>query len=310
MDIQDVARAGQLASALEVSGYPKPGNVHRTRNLKESTFEQFIASSVAIGPVLLEVAERGFKAKKRKTGLEQIGLGDAIKYAIEDTMKWQRNGNTNLGVVMLLVPLAAAAGLTLAKDGKVEIKNLRRNLSRILKATTCKDAVNVFEAIVIADPAGLGKVTHLDVNDRRSLQKIREEGISLYDVMEMSSSWDNISKELVTGMRITFTFGYPHVRRIYEETNDMNVTTVGTFLEILSKYPDTLVGRTHGKRTADEVTRKARVIVNRGGMLTSIGESLVARLDTDLRSRNINPGTTADLTASSLMLAIIAGLRP
>ncbi|GAI37651.1 unnamed protein product, partial [marine sediment metagenome] len=39
MDIEDIARAAQLASALEVSGYPKPGNVHRTADLKGMTFE-------------------------------------------------------------------------------------------------------------------------------------------------------------------------------------------------------------------------------------------------------------------------------
>ena len=31
MKAEEIAKIAQIASALEVSGYPKPGNVHRTR---------------------------------------------------------------------------------------------------------------------------------------------------------------------------------------------------------------------------------------------------------------------------------------
>lgn len=310
MDTRDIARAAQLASALEVSGYPKPGNVHRTADLEEATFEQFIASSVAIGPVLLEAAERGFKAGKGEIELSQINVGDAIRRSIEDTMRWQRNENTNLGIVMLLIPLTGAAGMTLAKDGKIEVKKLRENLSKILRTTTPEDALNVYEAILIAKPGGLGDVAELDVKDERSKNRIREERISLYEIMKISSKWDNISKEWATDMRITFEFGYPLIKKLYARTKNMNTTTVQAFLEILSRYPDTFVQRTHGRKVAEQVSERARAIIGKGGMLTAEGRKLVARFDEELRGRDINPGTTADLTASSLMLAILDGLRP
>jgi len=310
MDVQDIARAAQLASALEVSGYPKPGNVHRAADLEEATFEQFIASSVAIGPILLEVAERGFKAGKGQIGIPEIAIGRAIKDAIKDTMRWQRDENTNLGIVMLLMPLTAAAGFTLTKEGKIDMKKLRKNLSRILKSTTPQDAVDVYDAISIAKPGGLGEVAELDVKDERSKKRILDEGISLYEVMKISSKWDNISKEWVTGMRITFEFGYPLVKRLHSKTKNMNATTVQTFLEILARYPDTFVQRAHGRKIAEAVSEEAKAIVEKGGMLTGTGRALVAKFDGELRKKNINPGTTADLTASSLMLAIIDGLRP
>jgi triphosphoribosyl-dephospho-CoA synthase len=310
MDIRDVARAAQLASALEVSGYPKPGNVHRAADLEEATFEQFIASSIAIGPVLLGMAERGFKAGEGKIEPSNMGVGEAIKRAIEDTMRWQSNENTNLGIVMLLVPLTAAAGMTLAKEGKMDVKKLRGNLSKVLKSTTPEDAVNVYDAILIAKPGGLGAVVELDVKDERSRKRIMEGGISLYEVMRASSKWDNISKEWATDMRITFEFGYPLVKKLYRRTKNMNTTTVQTFLEILSRYPDTFVQRIHGKKIAEAISEKTRVIVEKGGMLTSAGRALVTKFDRELRKKDINPGTTADLTASSLMLAILDGLRP
>lgn len=310
MDIEDIARAAQLASALEVSGYPKPGNVHRTADLKGMTFEHFIASSIAIGPVLLDVAKKGFRAGKGEIKTVGIGVGGAIKSAIGNTMKWQRDGNTNLGIVLLLTPLAAAAGMTLAKEGKIQMKKLRTNLSCVLKSTTPEDALNVYDAILIANPEGLGKVDELDLKNKASKKKIKEERISLYEIMAISSGWDNISKEWVTDMQITFEFGYPLVRKLYGRTKNMNTTTVQSFLEILSKYPDTYVRRIHGKKIAEKVSEKARAITEKGGMLTSAGRVLIKKFDEELRKKSINPGTTADLTSSSLMLAILDGLRP
>ena len=310
MDIEDIARAAQLASALEVSGYPKPGNVHRTSDLKESTFEHFIASSIAIGPVVLDVAKKGFRAGKGEVKTADIGVGGTIKSAIENTMKWQRDGNTNLGLVLLLTPLAAASGITLAKEGKIEMKKLRANLSSVLKSTTPEDALNVYDAILIANPEGLGGMGELDVKNEASKKKIKEERVSLYEIMNISSEWDNISREWVTDMRITFEFGYPLVKKLYERTKNMNTTTVQSFLELLSKYPDTFVQRIHGKKIAEEVSKRARTIIKKGGMLTSAGRALITKFDEELRKKRINPGTTADLTASSLMLAILDGLRP
>jgi len=310
MDIEDIARAAQLASALEVSGYPKPGNVHRTADLKESTFEHFIASAIAIGPIVLDVAKKGFRAGKGEVKTADIGVGGTIKSAIENTMKWQRDGNTNLGLVLLLTPLAAAAGITLAKEGKIEMKKLRANLSSVLKSTTPEDALNVYDAILIANPGGLGGMDKLDVKNKASKKKIKEERISLYEIMNLSSEWDNISREWVTDMQITFEFGYPLVKKLYGRTKNMNTTTVQSFLELLSKYPDTFVQRIHGKKIAERVSEKARAIIKEGGMLTSKGGALITKFDEELREKGINPGTTADLTASSLMLAILDGMRP
>ena len=310
MNLEDVVRAAQLASALEVSGYPKPGNVHRTADLPEATFEQFVASSIAIGPALSKVAENGFKAGKGRIESSEIGIGSAIKEAISDTTAWQGNENTNLGVVMLLIPLTAAAGWTLAKEGKIEMKKLRANLSMVLRSTTPKDALNLYEAISIAKPGGLGKVDRLDVTESDSKRKIKEERISLYEIMRVSSEWDNISREWATDMRITFEFGYPLVKRLHARTKNMNTTTVQTFLEILSKYPDTFVRRVHGEKIAREVSGGARVVIQKGGMLTAEGRRAIREFDRQLRRRGINPGTSADLTCSSLMLSILDGLRP
>ena len=305
-----MVRAAQLASALEVSGYPKPGNVHRTANLKGMTFEHFISSSIAIGPALFGAAERGFMAGEGKIDPSKIGVGRAIKRAIGDTMKWQTNGNTNLGTVLLLAPLTAAAGVALGKDGKLTMERLRKYLSIVLKSTTPKDALDVYGTILMAKPGGLGHVAELDVRDQKSAERIKKEGISLYEIMGISSERDNVAKEWVTDMQITFEFGYPLAKKLHTKSRDMNTTTVQLFLELLSRYPDTFIQRTHGKIVADKVSKKATMIVRMGGMLTAQGRKLVTKFDEELRKKVVNPGTTADLTASSLMLSILSGMRP
>ena len=112
----EVAAAGQLACLLEVSA-PKPGNVSPERHFHDTRYEDFLASAVAIGPALADAGESP--------------LGISIRRAVSETLRWTRS-NTNLGIVLLLMPLARAA---LRQGG-----SLRERLSRVLAETTLEDA--------------------------------------------------------------------------------------------------------------------------------------------------------------------------
>jgi triphosphoribosyl-dephospho-CoA synthase len=308
---EDLARMAQLASALEVCGHPKPGNVHRTSDFPDSTFEQFVASTIAIGPAMLLAARRGFSVGRGELSKGEVGLGGIMREAMGETRRWQRDGNTNLGTILLLVPLTSAAGWTLAEEGRVEGGSLRRRLSELLRATTPEDAVGLYQTVLLAEPAGLGRLEELDVNDPRSQEELRRRGISAYEVMRICSGWDDVAREWVTDYSITFEFGYPTLTRIYRETGSINTTTVQTFLELLAFRPDTFVARIRGKGKAEEASRRAREALEKGGMLTEEGRREVRRMDEEFRREDINPGTTADLTASSWMLALLLeGIRP
>ena len=52
MKPEEIAKMAQIASALEVSGYPKPGNVHRTRDFDDMEFEDFVISGIVIGDTI------------------------------------------------------------------------------------------------------------------------------------------------------------------------------------------------------------------------------------------------------------------
>jgi triphosphoribosyl-dephospho-CoA synthase len=120
----DVAALAQLACLLEVSA-PKPGNVSPGRHFADLRYEDFLTSAVAIGAPFMRVADRP--------------LGETIRDAIETTNGWTKT-NTNLGIVLLLAPLARAA----VRPGARE---LRSSLRSVLAETTVNDAREVYAAI-------------------------------------------------------------------------------------------------------------------------------------------------------------------
>jgi len=92
----------------------------------------------------------------------------------------------------------------------------------------------------------------------------------------------------------------------------VNVATVHTFLKILSEVTDTLIARKAGSTKAKMISKKAKQILDMGGLTTQKGRSLLQKLDKKLRDsrHQLNPGTTADLTAAALALTTLNGYRP
>jgi triphosphoribosyl-dephospho-CoA synthase len=296
MDPELIAKIAQIASVLEVSGHPKPGNVHRTQDFDDMVFEDFLISGVVIGDLMKKVAERGDRYR-RDDSLHEIRLGEIIKEAVLETDKWIGN-NTNLGIVLLLAPLCASAGMSR------NLNELRNNVGRIMEATTSQDAINFYDAINTADAGGMGEQEELDVADSEARDKIIKENINMYKVLQMSSKWDLLSYELTNRMPITFGIGFPTFRATKMEYG-INKATVQTFLTILSKKQDTLISRKYGDDMAKLVSADADSILQSGGILNPQGELLLREFDKQLLRNKLNPGTTADITAASIMVAYL-----
>lgn len=255
------------------------------------------------------LATKGVSAAQSQR-YEEVEIGKHMRLAVEETQKWQRGGNINLGTVLLLSPLSVSAGISLA-TGTVNAKRLRENLGYVLTNTTSQDAVELYEAIAAIKPGGLGHSPEFDVTDSRSTSDILERQITLLDLFKISSDWDDVSREWVTDFEITFGIGYPAFFDTLKETNDVNIATVHTYLTILSHVQDTLIKRKAGQGPAELVSKKARIILKEGGLLSQEGTDLLWKLDDQLNKKKglLNPGTTADLTAASIMVALLEGLR-
>jgi triphosphoribosyl-dephospho-CoA synthase len=276
---EDVAAAGQLACLLEVSA-PKPGNVSPGRHFHDTRFEDFLASAVAIGPAL--------------AGAGDHELGATILAAVEATARWTRS-NTNLGIILLLAPLARAA---LTGSG-----SLHDDVRETLAGTTVADAAQVYAAIRRARPGGLGAAATEDVAATPT--------VTLREAMALAAERDSVAREYATGFDITFGIGAPALRRARASGLDWADSVVETYLRLLAEVPDTHIARKLGRAAAEAVSRSARQVVEAGGGRTEEGRRALAALDAELRdpANRHNPGTTADLTCAALYVVILEQCR-
>jgi len=308
-----VAGCAALAALLEVSAYPKPGNVHRTRDLPGTSFEHFLAGGVAIEPAMRRLALKGHDVQTGILNWSDVGIGHHVLEAVRDMLSWQKGGNVNLGIILLLAPLAAAAGSAIRGDEHAEVGVLRKSLKKTIRSTTPDDAVEVYEAIRLAVPGRvLGKVDELDVLDDSAIHRIKTEELSLLDVFRRSAQRDSVCREWVTGFETTFNVGYPYLKAAVASREDVNSAVVDTFLLLLSKQPDSLIIRKSGVERAQEVSEKSGAVLSEGGATTERGRMLLQDLDDELSSAGggLNPGTTADLTAASIFVLLLEGWRP
>ncbi len=290
---EQIAKIVQIASVLEVSGYPKPGNVHRTRDYDDMVFEDFLISGIVIGDTIRQLSQRTIEHKE---DLSKIQLGKAICDAVKETDKWINN-NTNLGIVMMTAPIAAAAAIS------NNMEELRENIGCIMDKTTVEDAIYLYDAINIASAGGMGDQDEYDVSSDQAKEELRKNNQTMYDVLKISAPWDDLASELTSKMPIIFEFSYPIYREL-RVNNSLNKSGVLTFLEILQEVPDTLISRKYGDEVASQVSLKARDLLKYKGQENFV--EYLNEFDDYLYENHRNPGTTADLTAATIMVYYIS----
>jgi triphosphoribosyl-dephospho-CoA synthase len=281
----DIAAAAQLACLLEAFA-PKPGNVSPGAGFGDTSYLDFLASAAAIG---------------RSLGSASRPLGEVILMAVRDTRRWV-DVNTNLGIILLLAPLArAAAQCPPPEDGPIELGQLRTSLASVLSESTVDDARAAYEAIRLASPGGLGSVDSQDVAS--------EPTVTLVTAMRLAADHDGVAYEYATDFRATFEVGAVALRAARRAGLDWNDAVVETYLTLLAAYPDTHIARRAGHARAAEVTRTAGAVLDVGGVRSNAGRVAIAQLHADLfDARNLsNPGTTADITTAAIFVTLLTG---
>jgi triphosphoribosyl-dephospho-CoA synthase len=305
-----ISKCLELAILLEVSA-DKPGNVNFVVGFEGTRVEHFLASAVAAHASFEEAANRGIAVANRKLRISDAGIGELVKNCAADIDVWQKSGNTLIGTVMLLVPLAVAAGMTPMKGSSFDFAELRRNLKLAVESTTPQDAVYLYEAINIAKPSGLNSAPDLDVHDPHSKERLLKEQVSLFQVFKIAAGYDDVCSEWVNNYPITFNLAYPYLMAQLK-SRDLNTAIIHTFLKVLSERPDTFIARKVGVEKAREISLDAQKVLELGGVETAKGKQSILEFDKKLRnSSNLyNPGTTADITAAALALCTLSGYRP
>ncbi|MEJ2626521.1 MAG: triphosphoribosyl-dephospho-CoA synthase [Pseudolabrys sp.] len=265
---QRIAEAFVAACRDELQA-PKPGNVHVFADGHRMTAADFERSAVAAAVPLTA----------------SVSVGARILGAVQATFETVGT-NTNLGIVLLCAPLAAAAEEALASY------DLRRSLAGVLARLDVEDAALAFRAIARASPAGLGHAEHHDV--------FAPATVSLREAMTEAAGRDRIAKQYVDDFTDVFEMGTTWLHAASVESSDRRMATLQVYLGFLAAFPDSHIVRKHGAAVAERVRAHAAML--RGGMASNIDDLLpeVMEWDAALKQAGINPGTNADLTVATL----------
>jgi triphosphoribosyl-dephospho-CoA synthase len=216
-----------------------------------------------------------------------------IRAAVDATAAWAPS-NTNLGLVLLLAPLARAA----LRPGGAP---LRARVRATLAETTVADAREAYAAIRRAQPGGLGHSADQDVATTPT--------VTLRDAMVLAAERDAIAREYATDFQSTFDIGAPALRSARADGLSWSDAIVEAYLTLLAAWPDTLIARKLGAEAAVHVQRRARAVLDAGGVRSGPGREATAALDRELRDdRNTrNPGATADVTGAAICVVLLEG---
>lgn len=265
----------QIACLAEVTA-PKAGNVHPGASFADVTWMDFALSAIAAAPALDRAA--------------RIGVGASVLQAVQAT-RAAIGGNTNLGMLLLLAPLCAVAA----------DEPLERGLPRVLAGLTAADARDVFAAIRLANPGGLGRVERGDVHDAPNL--------GLLEAMALAAGRDAIARQYVNGFAQVLGVIAPRLIKACRNGRTLQQAIVLVHLEQMADEPDSLIRRKCGEALATESAQRARAVLEAGWPDAPRGVELFAELDAFLRAdgNHRNPGTSADLLAAGIFAACRQG---
>jgi triphosphoribosyl-dephospho-CoA synthase len=245
----------------------KPGNVHIHSGGHGMSVEDLEASAAAAAP---HIAKHG------------ASVGERILRAVEAS--WEAVGqNTNLGIILLCAPLAAASE-------RANGAGLRASLQAVLASLTQEDAALCFRAIALANPGGLGNLREHDVRQPAT--------VNLLEAMRFAADRDRIAHQYATGFADIFDLGLPAAQAAGSPAE----AAAQAYWRFLTTIPDSHIARKYGKAKAkavlglvQEIDRTlARVEDGRARTL------ILLKLDVRLKAERLNPGTSADLTVATL----------
>ena len=252
----------------------KPGNVHKFSKSNDMSIKNFLRSSLIISKCLTK---------------KNLNLGIKIINSVNEIQKKVKK-NTNLGIILMLSPIVSVV----LEEGIISKEKLVRKIKTLIKKQSIKDSIHIFKAISITSPGGLGFSKKYDVN---KLPKI-----NLHKAMEYSKKRDLIARQYCNGFEDIYSTGIPAYKKFYNKWGKVNWALTGVYLTFLKKFNDSHIARNKGKKIATNVRKEAQkyyFFLKRNKNLNKIKKKLLF-FDKKLKSKRINPGTTADLTVATL----------
>jgi triphosphoribosyl-dephospho-CoA synthase len=228
-------------------------------------------------------------------------VGERIEAAVDASWAVARC-NTNLGIVLLCAPIALAVEEC---GADVSPAALRAALQGVLAGLDRDDARAAYRAIARASPGGLGTRAQEDVR--------RPPGVDLRSAMALAAGHDLVARQYRDGYVDLFDVGLPALGNGFvlmagQPPAAPDARTAAAvqrlFLALLSRFADSHIVRIHGEALAQTVMAAAQGWSARaGGDRPLDADPEFTAWDEALKRARINPGTSADLTVATLLLA-------
>jgi len=265
----------QLACIWEATAR-KPGNVHRFQDFDDLTYLDLMTSAAAIAPVLERACEQP--------------IGQTVLAGVRATRQVVAT-NSNLGILLLLAPLAAIP----------EEMPLHAGVEPVLAGLDVEDACNLYEAIRLASPGGLGQADAQDVRAQPTLP--------LRQIMALAADRDLVARQYANGFQEVFVSGVSALERGLREIQSLEGAIITCAFHLMADYPDTLIARKRSVAEAEYASRWARRILDLSWPHAHESREAFASFDAWLRAEGHgrNPGTTADLVTACLFVALREG---
>lgn len=263
----------------------KAGNVHPHASFDDLTYQHFLLAAKAIGAAVDQT----------------IGepVGRMVLVSVQAMMSASQT-NTSLGTILLMAPLIVAQHrtLTLAEGSTqavVAAGGLSRALAETLETLTPKDSLDIYEAIRIAKPGGLGDSKTMDVRETAPQ--------SIMDAMRIAADWDDIALQYASDFEMVFAMAQRLQGKLADGMAWRDAIPI-LQLEWLSERVDSLIARKQGRDVAEKVRQQARQVLASGPIGSRAYEMAWTGLDASLRDpqHRGNPGTTADLIAAAIFI--------
>jgi triphosphoribosyl-dephospho-CoA synthase len=254
---------------------PKVGNVHRGADFEDLTYPDLLAAAVAVAPAMES-------ATTRPVGAVVLDAVRATR-SIIDT-------NANLGTVLLLAPLAAVP----------RGEPLREGIQAVIEGLHAADARDVYEAIRLAQPGGMGRVEQADVTEPGAAPP------SLVEAMRLAADRDLVARQYVNGFQEVLVDAAQLLAEGFAASWTAGAAIVRAQLQLMSRFPDSLIARKCGPAVARQSADWAAAVLESGSPQEGAFWQAASDLDFWLRSdrHRRNPGTTADLIAAGLFVLL------
>lgn len=255
----------------------KPGNVSGHSEGHNMTVDDFVKSAEISSLILCDPS---------------LSVGQRILESVQATSA-AVSCNTNLGMLLLFAPLVRAAELG--------VSSLHLNLHTTLAGLDERDTACIFEAIRHANPGGLGDSKKYDI------RKKPEHGLTLKKAMSEAKHRDMIARQYVTDFSDIFVLGLNCMIDFMTRWNSVHWAAVACYMQLMTTFPDSHISRKFGSQVAEQIKISAVPIAKMFQKKDNPEDAveMLTEYDQLLKEKGINPGTSADLTAASILVYCI-----